>query len=151
MYQIIEYNDYHKENYIKLHGLTSDLDKAIRYSMALFKDLKEGDDQIEVVVDYKHIRDNEHVYFKNNGPIIKKFQAVEISGFSTTSFQDLFDAIDRPVPSSISGADVITRDELIHLVNTHVVTTDDIDSLDELGFEVWISSTVVAIVQGNEL
>lgn len=134
MYQVIEYNDYRKENYIILHGITSDLEKAKQRARKILEEDASGYKCYEESSSFYQIyqldtEDHPNQYIQlQPGRENKKsvmceytFRYIEFSGLLNKTVGELYtDILDEKVPKSVSPDETITKELFVILSKTRI-------------------------------
>ena len=152
MYQVIEYNDYRKENYIFLHGVTSDLEKAkVRAREIIekkYKKSQQGDHQIYQMyevecAEYVDLQPTD----KKNVMYQYSYRKIDVSNVLCKTVRDVYNFIEEKVPKTISPDEIITKDVFFNLLHTD---KKFIYYSEELDFSLDTFSTIVSIVKCEE-
>ncbi len=163
MYQVIEYNDYRKENYIQLHGVTTDLEKGRqkvkeileKYSQRRSPSSEEG--FLCQIYELPSDHCNEYVSLSNKKDIISQssYRFIDFSPLLHKTIRELYEILDEKVPKSISQSispdEIITKDVFLRLLEQKKFT-NYLDFLQEDIGDISIdnTSTVIAIVKCEE-
>lgn len=155
MYQVIEFNDYRKENYIHLHGVTSDLEKAKQRAQEILQgyvDPKKNSREDCFVEIYRLPKDhcNEYVYVKDR-MYQYSYRTFEFPNLLNKTIQELYEIIDEKVPKDLSPDQIITKDVLKDLIYRKVLTKHLDFLIEDIG-DICMDtcSTIVAIVKCEE-
>jgi hypothetical protein len=151
MYQIIEYNDYRKENYIFLHGVTSDIEKAKQRAQEIIQKkffLEQNEHNFYQIYELKH---SEYVDLQ---PMGKKdvicqysYRFINFSNLLGKTVGEIYEMIDEKVPKTMSSDDFITKDIFANILKNHI----DFIYLEELlDFFADTFSTIVSVVKCDE-
>lgn len=162
MYQVIEYQDYRKENYIYLHGVTSDLEKAkvraksIQEQYASKYYNKEHKGTYCLIQEREKGSQNDYVDFqgRDRKSVICEFEifSIEFHDLLEETIGKIFvDILEEKVPKGISPDEIITTELFRDLIDRNLLTgyleflAEDqrIISLDR-------SSSFVAVVKCEE-
>ena len=123
MYQVIEFNDYRKENHIKLHGVTSDLEKAKqRVKEVLEKMFEKHDEKDSFYQVYELPKDhcNDYVYLSDRKNVMCQYtnRFINFEKLLGKTIRELYiEILEEKVPKRFSPDQVVTKDvfyELIH-------------------------------------
>lgn len=160
MYQVIEYNDYRKDNYIRLHGVTTDLEKArqkVKDILEKYSNSKNDNNNEGCLCQiYELPQDhcNEYVSLCNKKDVISQssYRIINFSPLLDKSIQELYESIDEKVPKSISPDEIITKDVFLRLLEQKKFTKC-LDFLEQDIGDISIdrTSTIVAIVGCQEV
>lgn len=151
MYQVIEYNDYRKENYIFLHGVTSDLEKAKQRAQEIIQKSCEKKDEKDSFYQIYKLQATEYVDLqpsdKTNVICQYSYRLIECSNLLGKTVREVFEMMDEKVPKKFSPDEIIAKDVFQNLIdNKHV----SIHCAEELEFEVDNFSRIIAIVKCDE-
>jgi hypothetical protein len=161
MYLVIEYEDYRKENYIIIHGVTSDLAKAKDAIYHVIEPkvtkINEGDEKypgkFHCPVSVKN--DNEYVHLepRNRNKIIEQFRIayVDITSILDKTLGDVFEMLDERVPKRLSlpSSEIVTKDIFLRLINEKYINKEFLGKFLDVDYET--STTAYAIVECEEL
>ena len=133
MYQVIEYSDNHKENYVTLHGVTASLKTACekarqilnqfyryeskeRYTLHFVRDIKGSDhDHVDVT------NDKEHIYC---------IYTIELRpNIFDLTIGDMYDLFEKDVPSDFNRKDEVTTDVFDDLMCRHLLNVTHFEIL----------------------
>lgn len=153
MYQVIEYNDYRKENYIFLHGVTSDLQKATQRTQEIIQKGIEKCHNKESII-YQVYKLDERTEYVDLQPNDRKnvicqysYRCINFTSLLGKTVREVFDMMEEKVPKKVSPDEIVTKDVFRNLIdNKHV----SIYCAEDLGFDVDNFSTIVAIVKCEE-
>lgn len=152
MYQVIEYNDYRKENYIFLHGVTSDLEKAKQRAQEIIqKSYEKKDEKEDNFYQIYKLQATEYVDLqpsdKKNVICQYSYRLIEFSNLLGKTVREVFEMMDERVPKTISPDEIITKDVFRNLIdNKHL----NLSWSEDLEFEIDIFSRIIAIVKCEE-
>ena len=132
MYQVIEYQDYRKENYIYLHGVTSDLEKAkdraksIQEQYASKHYNKDHKGTYCRIQERKKGSQNDYVDFqgRDRKSVICEFEifSIEFHDLLEKTIRELFvDILDEKVPKDISPDEIITTELFCDLIDRNLL------------------------------
>lgn len=155
MYQVIEYNDYRKENYIKLHGVTSDLERAKQRAQQIFE-IDPTDDKEDCFVQiYELPKDHcaDYVYLSDRKAVMHQYSCRKFtfSKLLNKTIEELFEIIEERVPKTLSPDQIITKEvfrDLIHRKVLNGYLNFLHEDTGDISMEIY--STVVAIVKCEE-
>lgn len=165
MYQVIEYNDYRKEVYIRLHGITRDLPRAEERAQDILAQKasryrNEEDATLYQVyklpkhhrTDYVALQDQD----RDRKTVISQYtyREIMIAPLLGKLISDLFVQIERNVPSALSEEErtqPLTKSMFQDLLARGILREDDLLCLREAQeIDVDDYSTIVAIVSCEE-
>lgn len=155
MYQVVEYNDYRKENYIFLHGVTSDLEKAKQRTYEIIqKDIEKCNDKDNESIIYQVYKLDERANYVDLQPNDRKnvicehsYRCINFSSLLGKTVREVFGMMEEKVPKKVSPNEIVTKDVFRNLIdNKHI----SIYWAEELGFDVDNYATIVAIVKCDE-
>ncbi len=164
MYQVIEYNDYRKDNYIRLHGVTTDLEKARqKVKEILEKYMKNSQNEDEEkgclcqIYEFPSDHCNEYVCISNRKDIVSQssYRCIDFSNLLDKTIRELYKTLEEKVPKSISQSispdEIITKDVFLRLLEQKKFT-EYLEYLQEDIGDICIdnTSTIVAIVKCEE-
>ncbi len=133
MYQVLEYSDNNKENYVTLHGVTSSLKTACEkarqilnqfyrhessegHSLHFVRDIKgTGHDHVDVT------NDKEHIYC---------MYTIELRpNIFDLTIGDMYDLFEQDVPSDFNRKDEVTTDVFDDLIRRHLLNVTTVQIL----------------------
>lgn len=155
MYQVIEYQDYRKENYILVHGVTSDLEKAKGRVGEILKKITGSHDEKDSFYQIYQLpgdHRNDYVYLSDRKNVVGQYtyRFIHFEKLLGKTVKELYDEIlEEKIPKRVSGDTVITRDVFYNLVENEL--SSSLDFLQDTG-DIYIDtfSTIVAVVKCEE-
>lgn len=157
-YQILEYNDYRKENYITIHGVTRDLEKAKKKVIEILQKQisndKEVEDKFFEIYELPKDHCNEYVALVPRANTVSQYTYREISFTSllNKTVKDLYDILEEKVPKSLSPDQILTKDVFYDLVHRKILKDGYLEFLHTDTGDICIDtySTIIAIVECEE-
>lgn len=157
MYQVIEYNDYRKENYIHLHGFTSDLEKAKQKAKEILEKASSKDREDCLCQIYELEKDHRNDYVALSNPrkdiVQYTYRYIEFPKLLHKTVRELYvEILEEKVPKSISPDEIITKDVFRDLLDRKLLS-GYLNFLQEDTNDICITmtTTIAAVVKCDEL
>lgn len=160
MYVITEYQDYRKENYIHLHGVSDDLEKAKQRAVEILKSHFDPEGEFNFYQIYDCSRDpKSYVALQPSRRQDVKYEfsyrEIVFDRLLGKTIRDLFEMLDNPVPRSMQeGKDtVITKQLFREIVETKAISDGDLEFLQsDCGcIEICLSSAIIGVVECEKI
>lgn len=157
MFVVLEYQDYRKENYIHVHGVTNDLEKAKQRALDILKTHMSEETDSNFYEIYDCSKDQKS-YVALDHKIKYEFSVREITlneKLLGKTVEELFEMLDEPVPKRFRGEKntVITKNMFREMIDNKTITEGCMNFLqsDCQCIEICQYSAIIAVVQGEEI
>ena len=133
MYQVLEYSDNHKENYVTLHGVTASLktacEKAHQILNKFYRYESTEGHTLHFVRDIKGT-DYDHVDVTNDKEHLYCMYTIELRpNIFDLTIGDMYDIFEKDVPSDFNRKDEVTTDVFDDLMRRHLLNVTHFEIL----------------------
>lgn len=156
MYQVIEYSDNHKENYVTLHGVTSNIktarEKAHKILNQFYRhESSEGHHTLHFVRDIKGA-DYDYVDVTNDKEHQYCMYTIELRpDIFDLTIGDMYNLFEKDVPSDFNRKDEVTTDVFDDLMRLHLLNVTNFEILSRHNYVYTVTDPKrVAIIKCEE-
>lgn len=158
MYVVLEYQDYRKENYIHVHGVTNDLEKAKQRALDILKTHMSEETDSNFYQIYDCSKDQKS-YVALQQKVKYEFSIREITLDSVKllgkTVGELFEMLDEPVPKRLRADKntVITKQLFREMIDNQTITEGCMNFLqsDCQCIDICQYSAIAAVAQVDEI
>jgi hypothetical protein len=151
MYQVIEYYDYRKENYIFLHGITSNVEKAKQRAKEIIERKFLEDENEYSFYQIYELKNSEYVDLqpmdKKNVVCQYSYCFIDFSNLLLKTVREICEMIGENIPKTISSDEIITKDIFRNILENR---KNFINYSEYSEFLVDTFSTIVSVVKCEE-
>jgi hypothetical protein len=130
MYQVIEYSDNHKENYVTLHGVTSNIKTAREKAHQILNNFyrHESSGGCHTLHFVRDIKGTNYADVTNNKEHQYCIYTIELRpDIFHLTIGDMYDLFDEDVPSDFNRKDEVTSDVFDDLMRPHLLNVKNVE------------------------